>query len=148
MQPFIITFCLVVAVIMVVPSLRSIHASRKILDSWIRVDDARILECKIAPQVFWTWPVVVYEYRASDVAYIGEDMPAIPTLGIRVARFRQRFQTGGRLVVYVDPDDHQISTIAPDRLSRLGGFGLAAATICLGFACLAGLSGGCSHAAF
>lgn len=141
MQPFIVTFCLVAAVTMVVLSLAAIQASRKIFDSWIRVQDGRILECKLKPRAIWTWPVVIYEYDAGDVRHIGEDTPPIPTLGIRVAQFKRRHSPGGRVVVYVNPDDHQISTIAPDRLSRLGIFGIAAATICLLFAGLAGTSG-------
>lgn len=141
MQPFITTFCFVAAAAMVVLSLVAIQASRKIYDSWIRVEDGRILECKIKRRAIWTWPVIVYEYDAGDVRYIGEDTPPIPTLGIRVAQFRQRHLAGSRAIVYVDPDNHQVSTIAPDRLSRLGFFGLLAAIVCLMFAGLAGTGG-------
>lgn len=141
MQPFIITFCLVVAVTLIVLSMTAIRASRKIVDSWICVEDGCILECKIEPQAIWTWPVIVYEYDAGDVRYIGEDTPPIPTLGIRVDQFKRRHSPGSRLVVYVNPDNHQASTIVPDRLSRLGIFGIATASICLTFAGIAGMRG-------
>ena len=71
MQLFIITFCLVAAVTMIVLSLAAIQTSRRILDSWIRVDDGRMLECKIKPRAVWIWPVVVYEYDAGDLRHIG-----------------------------------------------------------------------------
>ncbi|MBI2481231.1 MAG: DUF3592 domain-containing protein [Planctomycetia bacterium] len=141
MQSFIITFCLVAAVILIVLSRIAIQASRNVFNSWIRVEDGHILDCKIKPRTIWSWPVIVYEYDAGDVRYIGEDTPPIPTLAMRATQFRQRYPPGNRLVVYVNPDNHQISTIAPDRLSRLGIFGIAAATICLMFAGLTGISG-------
>jgi hypothetical protein len=141
MQPFILTFCLVASATMVVLSLVAIQTSRRIVDTWIRVENARIVECKIKPRGIWSWPVVVYEYDAGHLRHIGEDTPPIPTLGIRAAQFRQIHRTGSPLVVYVNPDDHQISTIAPNRLSRLGVLGIAAASVCLLFAGLAGIGG-------
>lgn len=134
MQLFISVACFGVAVTMVVLSLAAIRTSRRIVDSWIRVEDALILECYSKSHGIWMWPVVVYEYDAGDVRYIGEDAPAVPTLAIRSEQLSDRYPIGGRIVVYVNPDDHRVSTIAPQRLSWLAVCGILAAVACLTFA--------------
>ncbi len=126
MSIFFSPICFLMAIAALVYSIAGWRKRNRVLNTWIKLDNAVVLDSKVEVADFWAYAVVEYEYHSGNHRFVGESSPGVSWNGWvqQAQRVADGYNQGDVISIYVNPDNHQETLIRPQPSVGLCVFGL------------------------